>query len=210
MKMVEKEIEDGFVLEFQGSEEDARRKWKDVSIGKLNIVRAPGKDDRLTLDSSITLLNHQLGIQEKTFPPGPRDVEATAPEAEDDTDHLSFTADVKSAHKSLRLRPDQQGQCMFRLMQRLFFYVVCHFGGGFSDYGRKRFSAFLIRWWHRLISRRGFIYTVDLLFIFKRACAALFAALLVVSGDVLGVRWSYHKFEFGEQVKWIGLLWIFS
>ena len=101
---------------------------------------------------------------------------------------------------------------MFRLMQRLFFYVVCHFGGGFSDYWWKSFSAFLTRWWHRLIyvSHRGFIYTDDLLFIFERDCAALFAALIVVSGDVLGVRWSYLEFEFGEQVKWIGLLWNFS
>ena len=161
MRLVEKEIDEGFVMEFIGSEEDARKKWKDVSIGKLNIVHATGKDDRLTLDSSVTLLNPQLGIQEKTFPPGPRDVEATAPEAEADSSHLSFTADVKSAHKFLRLRPDQQGQCMFRLMHRLFFYLVCHLGGGFSDYWWKRFSAFLIRWWHRLIyvEHRGFIYT---------------------------------------------------
>ena len=30
MKMVEKEIEDGFVLEFQGSEEDAWKKSKNM------------------------------------------------------------------------------------------------------------------------------------------------------------------------------------
>ena len=55
----------------------------------------------------------------------------------------------------------------------------------------------MIRWWHLLV------------FVAHRGLCCGLAALIVVSGDVLGVRWSYHKFEFGKQVKWIGLLWNF-
>jgi hypothetical protein len=57
LELVEAEIQAGFVREWKGTFEEARAIWPRAACGKLNIVSAPGKDDRLVLDTSVTEVN---------------------------------------------------------------------------------------------------------------------------------------------------------
>ena len=47
---------------------------------------------------------------------------------------MAFTLDVKGAHKRVRVLDEEQGLLLFRWMERLMYYVVCHFGAAFSDW----------------------------------------------------------------------------
>ena len=72
--------------------------------------------------------------------------------------------------------------------------------------------SWTIRFFHLLIymEHRGFVFTDDFLFIFQREVAPALATLVVIAGEVLGVRWAYHKLQFGASIDWIGLFWNFE
>ena len=83
--------------------------------------------------------------------------------------HGAFVAvslDFKAAHKGIKLRTEDQGCMLFRIADRLYHYVVCHFGARFSAYWWQRLGAMLLRIVHALLgkhARRAWIYVDDLL-----------------------------------------------
>ena len=71
-----KEINNGWVSKFDGSREDAERRWPGrTAIGKLNVVLADGKDPRLVLDSTVSNANPLCKIPEHVAPPSALDVQ---------------------------------------------------------------------------------------------------------------------------------------
>ena len=52
--LLQEEIDAGFCYQYPGSVEDARAEWPTgLALGKLGVVRARGRKERLVLDNSI-------------------------------------------------------------------------------------------------------------------------------------------------------------
>ena len=70
-QLLQKEVDNGWVVFFQGNADDAARQWPEgTAIGKLNIVSAEGKGPRLVLDSTICNANPLARCQNASvFPP---------------------------------------------------------------------------------------------------------------------------------------------
>ena len=69
-QLVDQEVESGHVVVFPGTAEDAAKHWPlGTAVGKLNIVKADGKDPRLVLDSSVRGLNHAVHLPQRVACP---------------------------------------------------------------------------------------------------------------------------------------------
>ena len=108
--LAEKEIANGWVIRTGMSIEQARQRWhKGIAVGKLNVVRAEGKDPRLDEDSTVCGVNPKCASPERISLPMVSDVRlAFLPE---DT-HSSFVGasfDFKAAHKQIQVHPSEHG-----------------------------------------------------------------------------------------------------
>ena len=218
-KLVQEEVAAGFVNQFTGSLEQARKAWpQGIAVGKLGVQMSEGHDPRLTLDTTVDGVNPGVVIREKPQNPTPKDVALSfepltqLTQDRDNTDYIAFTADVSKAHKRIRLHPEEQGLLLFQWMGILYHYKVCHFGGRFSGYWWARMGAYLHRMLHRIIfiSHAGWLYVDDWLWRFRTDIAPIGAMLTCMSLVAVGCPLSWHKLAYGRAVKWIGLIHNFS
>ena len=63
-----------------------------------------------------------------------------------------FSMDIRAAHKTVRVKPEEQGLLGFEAAGNLWFYRVAPFGGSFGALWFQRVSAFLVRLCHLLYS----------------------------------------------------------
>ena len=69
-ELIDKELQDGYIACFDGTEADAKLHWpKGAAIGKLNVVLAQGRDPRMVLDSTICNLNPRCHLPERVQMP---------------------------------------------------------------------------------------------------------------------------------------------
>ena len=163
MALIENEIVDGFVVEFLGSEEDARKEWPTgVAKGRLGIAKSEGHADRLLLDTTISGVNPMTIIPEKTMVPGPYDVRHHI-QPDPSKERVALVVDVSKAHKRVKLAKADRGLMLFEAANRLLEYAVCHFGGAFSDYWWKRVAALITDVTHLLlwVAHGGRVYVDD-------------------------------------------------
>ena len=96
--LLDKELKAGHVRPFQGSREDARKKWPlGTAAGKLHIAIAEGKDPRLVLDSTICNANRQCRIPEQVSMPTALDVQRTFASTDMHACWQDLFLDVKAA-----------------------------------------------------------------------------------------------------------------
>ena len=163
VSLVQQEVSEGFVAEWSGSLEDARRAWPTgVAKGKLSVARSLGKADRLILDTTVSGVNPQAIIPEKTAVPGPYDVRQYI-RPDPDRGRVDLVIDVAKAHKRVRLNKHDQGLMLFEAAGKLYHYLVCHFGGAFSDFWWKRVAALVMDVVHNVIwlELGGHVYVDD-------------------------------------------------
>ena len=112
-----------------------------------------------------------------------------------------FALDVKSAHKTVRVRPSDQGLLGVTLPAsdgsgpRYLFYQVCPFGANF-------FVRVLRLWlWlrHALLG-----YVDDFLLLQDEEVIALFACLVLAFCAMFGIPVSRSKLQLGRGIVWIG------
>ena len=180
----------------------------------MNIVSAPGKDDRLTLDTSVNNVNPGVHVEEKVFLPTIRDANdassdpsPTGEQESPDVEWIGFSLDVRKAHKRIKVAVEDQGLLLFAILGELFFYKVCHFGGAFSAYWWARVGALLIRLAHRLVyvCHTGFLYVDDFLWKFRKEAAPLLSVLVLALLVGVGCPLSWAKMRLAEVITWIGL-----
>ena len=110
-----KEIDSGWVSKFEGTREDAERRWPNrTAIGKLNVVLADGKDPRLVLDSTICNANPLCKIPEHVALPSALDVQRSFLHDDAYGDFLRTALDFKAAHKCVKVAPHEQGTLLLR------------------------------------------------------------------------------------------------
>ena len=143
--------------------------------------------------------------------PSALDVQRTFGTADPFSKLRGLTLDFKAAHKSQKVRPEEQGTLLFRVADKLYHYTVCHFGARFSAY-----------WWQRtgsLLScaafthcsaitciKPGSTWTTYLHFSAKATCTRPWAVwsprLAALKAPI-----SWKKAQVGTEVTWCG--WTF-
>ena len=211
-ELVAHEVSQGWVKEFDGTLEDAERRWPQrTAVGKLNIVTAEGRDPRLVLDSSVCNANAKSKVPEKLAMPSGLDVARTFQPNDPHGAFVAVSLDFKAAHKGIKLRTEDQGCMLFRIANKLYHYVVCHFGAKFSAYWWQRLGAMLLRITHALLgkhSHRAWIYVDDLLALLARTAFVEQLALMVCFLTAIHAPISWKKAQLGHEVTWCG--WTFN
>ena len=168
IELIEEELASGY-LEEVPSLDAAYARWgqERVAVGKVNIVKAPGRSPRLVVDNSICNTNQNCYIPEQFSLPSLQDIESSFPLREDSEEVGGFSLDVKGAHKTSRVRERDRGLLGMRQQERLLFYRVCPFGARFSSHWFARIGGFLTRVLHLLVwlPHVLLLYVDDLLFL---------------------------------------------
>ena len=184
----------------------AKSQWKDVAVGKMNIVHSIGRKPRLVVDSSICGTNSSCFVPERYTLPSIQTVMDSFPLRESSSTLAAFSLDIKAAHKTIRVRAGEQGLLGVRMADDFFFYSVCPFGATFSAYWFARLGGFLVRTLHLLlyISHMLALYVDDLLGVQDAAVVELTFSILLAFCCAFGIPISWPKLQLGFHVRWIG------
>ncbi|CAE7835831.1 unnamed protein product [Symbiodinium sp. CCMP2592] len=75
--LIQEELDNGYLEEV--TLEEARSRWPEVAVGKLNVVIVPDKNPRLTVDETISGVNPACHIPERYNLPGLGDLQSSYP-----------------------------------------------------------------------------------------------------------------------------------
>ena len=206
-ELIEEEIASGYLEEVPSLEAAYTRWGQDrVAVGKVNIVKAPGRSPRLVVDNSVCNANQNCFIPEQFSLPSLQDIESAFPLREDSEEVGGFSLDVKGAHKTSRVRERDRGLLGMRQQERLLFYRVCPFGARFSSHWFARIGGFLTRALHLLIwlPHVLLLYADDLLFFQNSTVLPLSASMILAFCTCFSVPLSWRKLQLGPTITWIG------
>ena len=210
-QLLQKEVDNGWVIPFHGNASDAARQWPEgTAIGKLNIVSAEGKDPRLVLDSTICNANPLCKVPERVSLPAALDVQRTFLQGDRRGNFIGMSLDFKAAHKCVKVHRREQGCLLFRVDSQLYHYTVCHFGAKFSAYWWQRVGGQLLRIAHALLQQHGhnaWLYVDDLLAMLAQATWQQQAVLLTFFISAINAPISWKKAQLGHRITWCG--WTF-
>ncbi|CAK9114858.1 unnamed protein product [Durusdinium trenchii] len=212
-ELVQEEIDKGWVFRFPGTVAEAQASYPcgviypcGVAVGKLGVAITETRPPRLVVDNSVCGLNNRCVIPERSTLPSAKDVIRSYPIRQSCQDLASFSLDIKSAHKRIVLKEEEQGLVGFTLDNNLYFYKVCPFGASFSAAWWSRLGALILRCFRRLIwlAHVAMLY-VDDFFIYQDAqilpCSA---SILCIFCLLTNIPISWKKCELSSTLKWIG------
>ncbi|CAE7307489.1 unnamed protein product [Symbiodinium natans] len=164
-QLVAKEVEAGYLVPV--SLEEARQRWPNrLAVGKLSIVSS----DRLVVDNSICNTNALCDINETYTLPLLGSVRACFPLRGLPCELAACTIDVKSAHKTMRVKHADQGLLGVQCDGQHYFYRVCPFGACFSALWWARLGSFFVRVLHlSIFVRHSLMLYVDGFFVTQDA-----------------------------------------
>ena len=221
-ELLEEEISLGYVTKFTGNRGALQERFPagSLAVGKLGLVRKPGKADRLIGDSSASKASPQAKFSEKAEVPAigyfsqaldrfaehaHRLGRSSAPTPCSD-DWMLLSIDVKCAHKSIKTASEDVGFAVFQLWCCFYIYLVNHFGASWSWWAR--LGALLLRISHFVLRHKhlGAIYVDDFLWLLPKKAFAPMAALLIALLQILGVPISWKKLRLGSSLAYLGWL----
>ena len=210
-QLLQKEVDNGWVVPFHGNASDAARQWPEgTAIGKLKIVSAEGNDPRLVLDSTICNANPLCKVPERVSLPTALDVQRTFLQGDRHGNFIGMSLDFKAAHKCVKVHRKEQGCLLFRVDSQVYHYTVCHFGAKFSAYWWQRVGGQLLRIAHALLQQHGhkaWLYVDDLLAMLAQATWQQQAVLLTFFISAINAPISWKKAQLGHRITWCG--WTF-
>ncbi|CAE7226768.1 unnamed protein product [Symbiodinium sp. CCMP2592] len=211
-RLLQEELDQGFCFRFQGSLADAQQRWPlGVALGKLAVVRAPGRSERLCLDNSVCGTNANCSVPEKQHMPSARDVLHSYPLRECSQIQGALSIDIKSAHKRCVVKDAEQGLLGFTCEEpdgsnALYFYRTCPFGATFAQHWWGRLGSCILRILHILIyiAHTGHLFVDDYLFSQEMSILPATGAMICMFMQIMGVPLSWHKLQIAVRVTWIG------
>ena len=207
--LVQEEINQGWVYQFEGGIEAAKEFFPAVAVGRLGVAYSDSRPPRLVVDSSVCGVNARCHIPERTTLPTAKDVIRCYPLRGSNAELAGFSLDIKSAHKRVVIRQEEQGLLGFQIDGKVFFYRVCPFGATFSAFWRQRVGGWILRFFHLFIwlSHSAFLYVDDYFWIQRKDIIHLTSTTLAMLCRCLGIPISWKKCELSHTVPWIG--WTF-
>ena len=132
---------------------------------------------------------------------------AAYPLRESTSEISAFSLDVKSAHKSIRVRERDRGLVGIKTEDdRYFWCKVCPFGASFSALWWQRLSSWFVRALHLLlyIAHTLKMFVDDLLATQDATLMPLSGAAILAFAGAFGVPISWSKLQLSHSVLWIG------
>ncbi|CAE7597798.1 unnamed protein product, partial [Symbiodinium sp. CCMP2592] len=100
-RLFQEELDAGYCFKFEGTLEEAKSRWPvGLALGKLGVVRAPGRAERLVLDNSVAGTNSQCTVPERQCFPSIHDVSHSFPIRETSDRQMAICIDVKQELES--------------------------------------------------------------------------------------------------------------
>ena len=212
-RLLQEELEAGYCFKFEGTLAEAKANWPvGLALGKLGVVRAPGRAERLVLDNSVAGTNSQCHVPEKQCFPSIHDVSHCFPLRESSTRQMGICIDVKQAHKRCRIKSSEQGLLGFTWQDELYFFRCCPFGAVFSQHWWGRVGGCTLRLLHTLIffAHMGLLFVDDFIFSQAFSLLPLTGAMICLFLQVVGIPVSWKKLQISCRVDWIGWRLCFS
>ena len=182
-ELIQKEIDSGWVVPFDGTIEDAQSAFPDgLAIGKLGLAISDSRPPRLVLDSTVCGVNPQSKIPEKSSLPTAKDVIRSYPLRNSNRQLSGVSFDVKSAHKQMAVHPKHRGLLCFQFQGRICYYKVCPFGAVVRAHFWSRLGGAFQRLFHRIcyLPHASFLYVDDLLMFQETQIIGLSAAVIAI------------------------------
>ena len=209
-KLIQAEIDKGFMEHVVGGEVAVRQRFPPgrLAVGKLGIVRAEGREDRLIGDSRASGASPLARFCERCEVPSLRHFGIALQRSGcfNSDEWALFSIDIKGAHKSIRTAAEDVGYSVFRVGDEFFAYLVNHFGSSWSAYWWGRLSSLLMRITHHVLRHRHIagVYVDDFLFVLPRNACVPLASLVIALFQILNVPISWGKLNFGNELKYVG------
>ena len=203
--LVQEEINQGWVFEFEGGVEAAKDFFPSIAVGRLGVAYSDSRPPRLVrktarnpasgVDSSVCGVNARCHIPERTTLPTAKDVIRCYPLRGTNEELAGFSLDIKSAHKRVVIRTEEQGLLGFHLDNKLYFYRVCPFGATFSAFWWQRLGGWILRFFRLFIrlSHAAFLYVDDYFWIQRKDVIHLTATTLALLCQCLGIPISWKN-----------------
>ena len=149
------------------------------------------------VDSSVCGVNARCRIPERTPLPTAKDVIRCYPLRGSNEELAGFSLDIKSAHKRVVIRTEEQGLLGFQIDGKLYFYRVCPFGATFSAFWWQRVGGWILRFFHLFIwlSHAAFLYVDDYFWIQRKDIIHLTSTTVAMLCQCLGIPISWKKCE---------------
>ena len=208
-RLVQEELDQGWVFEFQGTLEEAKEVYPHVAIGKLGVAFSDTRPPRLVGDSPVCGENNRCTIPEHTTLPTAKDVIRCYPLCNSNHELAGFSLDIKSAHKRVCVKQQEHGLLGFTLDSKLFFYRVCPFGATFSAFWWQRLGGWILRFFHQMVwlVHAAWLYVDDYFWIQRKDALPLTSTTMALLCRSLNIPISWRKCELSHTVHWIG--WTF-
>lgn len=176
-------------------------------MGKLAVISAPGKADRLVGDTTVSGVNPAAQLGEKVQYASVSDIaRGLALVAQQEEPWKAIVIDIKSAHKQVKVREEDGGLAFFQFQGKLYRYKRCHFGASYAAYWWGRLSSAVHRVLRHLLYEKhlGFCFVDDSCLMTPARRSALCALLALALFAALGLPLSWAKVRLASLVKYLG------
>ncbi|CAE7873637.1 LRRC45 [Symbiodinium necroappetens] len=204
--LLESEIREGWVQPVFGGLASLKAQYSRSAVGKLGLVKAPDRDPRLVVDSSVSGVTDHTSLPNKSANPTISGLRRCSPARPALEKLFALILDVSKAHRRILIRPSDRGLLCFFHREVLYQCLTLNFGARASGFYWARLAGLLSRLLHRLIYVRHalLIYVDDLISLLSGPSAPVWAALMCIFLLILRVPMSWHKAYLGCRPTWIG------
>ncbi|CAE7737362.1 LRRC45 [Symbiodinium sp. KB8] len=205
-RLLQAEVSEGWIAEVPGGLPALKRQYDRSAVGKLGLVKAPDRDPRLVVDSSVSGVTAHTHLPNKSANPTITGLRRCLPCRTSLERLFALILDVSKAHRRILIRPSDRGLLCFFHRRRLYQCLTLNFGARASGYYWARVAGLLSRLLHRLLFVRHalLIYVDDLISLFSGPSAPVWASIMCVLLLLLRVPMSWHKAYLGCRPSWIG------
>ena len=206
-RLLQAEVSEGWIAEVPGGLSALKRQYSGSAVGKLGLVKAPDRDPRLVVDSSVSGVTAHTHLPNKSANPTITGLRRCLPSRTSLERLFALILDVSKAHRRILIRSSDRGLLCFFHRRKLYQCLTLNFGARASGYYWARVAGLLSRLLHRLLFVRHalLIYVDDLISLFSGPSAPVWAALMCVLLLLLRVPMSWHKAYLGCRPYELGL-----
>ncbi|CAE7664552.1 unnamed protein product [Symbiodinium sp. CCMP2592] len=204
--LLSEEISEGWVREIPGGLDELTARYQQTAVGKLGLVKSPGRPDRLVVDSSVSGVTEHTSLPNKSANPSISGIRQCLPPEHAIEWLIALILDVSKAHRRIKIRDSDRGLLCFFHRNRLYQCLTLNFGARASGFYWSRMAGLLTRLLHRLVFVKHclLIYVDDLIALLSGPSGPVWAALMCIMLLILRVPMSWHKAYLGPRPTWIG------
>ena len=205
-ELIQEEVAAGFIAKIPGGLSELQATYTTTAVGKLGLVQAEGRSPRLVVDSSISNVTSNTVIPNHMLLPRIEDVISCAPTSFSLDETIQLSLDVSKAHRRILIHPEDRGLLCFHAQDSLYQCKTLNFGARASGWYWGRLAGLMIRSTHAILGHGHALwqYVDDLLCWIDRKTAPLWASLVIVLFQALGIPLSWHKSQLAMNITWIG------